>query len=44
MVFIGFLDQENLAVGVEGKNAPNPNITHLKIGNKIKIIQFQKMD
>lgn len=44
MVFGGFLDQKDLIVGAEGKNAPNPNIIHPKITNKDKINQSQKMD
>lgn len=44
MAFIGFLDQKNLAVGVEAKNAPSPNIIRPKITNKNKINQPQKMD
>lgn len=44
MAFIGFLDQKNPAVGVEAKNAPNPNIIRPKITNKAKINQPQKMD
>lgn len=42
MVFIGFLDQKNLVVDVGAKNAPNPNIIHLKIVNKEKSINPKK--
>lgn len=44
MVFGGFLDQKDLTVDVGAKNAPNPNIIHLKITNKDRINQSQKMD
>lgn len=44
MAFIRFLDQKNLAVGVEGKNAPNPNTIRLKTTNKVRINPPQKMD